>query len=145
MRISRFEPVQGVPVARKLPRDISTEIFTKIVPVRAVNFSIGPFCTEFRCEQLCDDDIFRDRGQLLGLEIGLRDINTEIVTKIVPVRAVNISTGPFCTEFRCEHFCDDFVFWIRVKFLISQEKGRREICGALDHTIFHRIPARIQP
>ena len=32
--------------------------------VRAVNLSTGPFCTEFRCEQLCDDGIFWDRGQL---------------------------------------------------------------------------------
>ena len=23
-----------------------------------MNFSIGAFCTEFRCEQLCDDDTF---------------------------------------------------------------------------------------
>ena len=50
------------------PRDINTEIVTKVVPVRAVNLSTGPFCTEFRCEQLCDEDIFRDRGQLLGPE-----------------------------------------------------------------------------
>ena len=31
--------------------------FTKRVAVRAVELSIGAFCTEFRCEQLCDDDI----------------------------------------------------------------------------------------
>ena len=36
---------------------------TKIVAVGAVNLSIGPFCTEFRCEQLCDDDVFGDRDQ----------------------------------------------------------------------------------
>ena len=87
-----------------------TEIVTKVVPVRAVNLSIGPFCTEFRCEQLCDDDIFQDRGQLLGPEIGLRDINTEIVTKMVPVRAVDLSVGPFCTEFRRERFRDNATF-----------------------------------
>ena len=34
------------------------EMVTKVVPVRAVELSIGPFCTEFRREQLCDDDIF---------------------------------------------------------------------------------------
>ena len=33
-------------------------IFTNRVAVRAVELSIGAFCTEFRCEQLCDDDIF---------------------------------------------------------------------------------------
>ena len=91
-------------------RGIKTEIVKKVVPVRAVNLSTGPFCTEFRCEQLCDDDIFRDRGQLLGPETGLRDVNTEIVTKMVPVRAVDLSIGPFCTEFRCERFCDDATF-----------------------------------
>ena len=91
-------------------RGMKTVIVTKVVPVRAVNLSIGPFCTEFRCEQLCDDDIFRDRAQLLGQEIGLRDINTEIVTKMVPVRAVDLSIGPFCTEFRRERFCDYATF-----------------------------------
>ena len=41
----------------------------------------------------------------------------EIVTKIVAVRAVNLSIGPFCTEFRCEQLCDDDIFWIGVNFL----------------------------
>ena len=45
-------------VAQKLPRDVNTEMVTKIVPVRAVDLSIGPFCTEFRCERFCDDDVF---------------------------------------------------------------------------------------
>ena len=39
------------------------EKFTKRVAVRAVELSTGAFCTEFRCEQLCDDVIFSDRGQ----------------------------------------------------------------------------------
>ena len=30
----------------------------KAVVVRAVDFSTGPFCTEFWCEELCDDGIF---------------------------------------------------------------------------------------
>ena len=34
-----------------MPRDVNMEMFTKIVPVRAVEISIGPFCTEFRCER----------------------------------------------------------------------------------------------
>ena len=38
-----------------------------MAPVRAVNLSIGPFCTEFRRESFCDDDAFWDRGQLLEL------------------------------------------------------------------------------
>ena len=74
-------------------RGIKTEIVTKVVPVRAVDLSIGPFCTEFRCTQLCDEDIFRDQGQLLGPKTRLRDINTETVTKMVPVRAVDLSIG----------------------------------------------------
>ena len=44
------------------PRDIKTEIVTKVVPVRAVNLSTGPFCTEFRRESFRDDDAFLDRG-----------------------------------------------------------------------------------
>ena len=49
------------------------EMDTKVVPVRAVELSIGAFCTEFRCEQLCDDGIFgsgpgdRPSGPNLGL------------------------------------------------------------------------------
>ena len=33
---------------------------TEIVPVRAVNTPIGAFCTEFRCERFCEDDVFSD-------------------------------------------------------------------------------------
>ena len=47
----------------------------------------------------------------MAIENGPRDISTEIVTKIVPVRAVHLSIEPFCTEFQCERFCDDDVFW----------------------------------
>ena len=50
-------------VAWKLPRDTSTEMVTKIVPVRAVNMPIGAFCTEFRCERFCDNDVFGNRGR----------------------------------------------------------------------------------
>ena len=45
-------------MAQKLPRDVNIEMVTKIAPVRAVDLSIGPFCTEFRCERFCDDDVF---------------------------------------------------------------------------------------
>ena len=45
-------------VAQNLPRDVITEMVTKIIPVRAVDLSIGPFCTEFRCERFCDNDVF---------------------------------------------------------------------------------------
>ena len=33
-------------------------LLTKIVAVRAVNFSIRPLCSEFRCERFRDDAIF---------------------------------------------------------------------------------------
>ena len=42
----------------------------------------------------------------VAIENGPRDIETEIVTKIVPMRAVNSLTGPFCTEFWCEQLRD---------------------------------------
>ena len=45
-----------------------------------------------------------------------RDINIEMVTKVAPVRAVNLSIGPFCTEFRRDHFRDDDDFWDRDQF-----------------------------
>ena len=71
-------------VARKWPRDINEEMFTKRVAMRAVELSIGAFCTEFRCEQLCDDDIFLGSGSTFGAQ----DRNTEMVMKIVTVGAV---------------------------------------------------------
>ena len=40
-----------------------------------------------------------------------RDINMGMVTKVVPVRAAELSIGAFCAEFWCERFCDDDVFW----------------------------------
>ena len=39
-----------------------------------------------------------------------RDINTEMVTNIVPRRAVNMPIGAFCTDFRRARFCDDDFF-----------------------------------
>ena len=58
----------------------------------------------------------RRRFLRLGSIFGARDIKTEIVTKIVPVKAVDLSIGPFCTEFWCERFCDDAVFLDRADF-----------------------------
>ena len=46
-------------VAQNRLGDIKTEIVTKIVPLGAVELSIGPFCTEFRCERFCGNDVFR--------------------------------------------------------------------------------------
>ena len=51
-RFTRFAQWQ------KSARDTKTEMITKLVAMGAVNFSIGTFCTEFRCEQLRDNDIF---------------------------------------------------------------------------------------
>ena len=70
------------------PGDINTEIVTKMVPVRAVELSIGAFCTGFRCEQLCDDDIFRDRGQLLAIGAGNRCVFFSHAVAIVFLHAV---------------------------------------------------------
>ena len=64
------------------PRHINTENVTKIVPMKAVTAPIIAFCTEFRCERLCDD------GFLFLVGVG-RERNTGIVKKIVPVKAVN--------------------------------------------------------
>ncbi len=80
---------------------------TKVVAVRAGKLLIGRFCTEFRCEQLCDDKVFWDRARKYGPETK----NAEIVTKVVVVRAGKLSIGRFCTEVRCEQLCDDGIFW----------------------------------
>ena len=93
-------------------RDINKEIVTKIVPMRAVDLSVGPFCTELWCEHFCDDAVFWDLGQLLWAD----DINTEMVTIIAPVRAVDLSIGPFCTEFWCEQLFDEDIFREGVNF-----------------------------
>ena len=42
----------------------------------------------------------------IGVNFWPRDRNTEIVTKVVPVRAVDLSIGAFCAEFLRERFCD---------------------------------------
>ena len=121
-------------------RDINTEVVTKIVPMRAVNFSIGPFCTEFRCER-DDDYLFFGSGSFRP-----RDTKTEMVTKVlVPVRAVNLLIGPFCTEFRCEQLCADIcqdrhqLLGLRHNHRHCHESSPRESCGPLDRTILHRI------
>ena len=54
--------------SKKLPRDINTEMVTKVLPVGAVNLSIGAFSTELSCEFSRYNDTFLDRAQLLGLE-----------------------------------------------------------------------------
>ena len=47
-----------------------------------------------------------------------RNINTETVTKIVPMRAVSLSTGPLWTEFLCDRFRRYNVFSFRVDLLL---------------------------
>ena len=64
---------------------------TKVVSVRAVELSIGAFCT----------------AHLNFLASGHK---IEMVTNVVPVRAVEFSIGAFCTEFLCEQLCDDGIF-----------------------------------
>ena len=41
-----------------MPWNINTEMVAKIVAVRVVTVSIGPFCTGFRCEELGAVGIF---------------------------------------------------------------------------------------
>ena len=41
----------------------------------------------------------------VAIEHDPRDIKTEIVTKVVPIRAVDLSIGAFCAEFWCGRFC----------------------------------------
>ena len=69
------------------------------------------------------------------------------------MRAVELSTGAFCTEFQCEQLCDDDVFcdWVQL-FFIFCDRGQlfhgnccHESSEALDHCILHGISVRIQP
>ena len=73
-----------------------------------------------------------------------RDINTEIVTKIVPVRAVDLSIGPFCTEFRCERFCDDAVFGIGVNFWSTSDKAPTTILAIFLQALFVILTTMVQ-
>ena len=73
------------------PRDINTEMVTKLVPVRAVNFSIRPFCTEFQCEQLRDDDIFEIGVGKLHRS-GIVQGEVRYCTRGVPVQKGNFVT-----------------------------------------------------
>ena len=50
-----------------------------------------------------------------AMENGPGDIKTEIVTKVAPLRAVDLSIGPFCIEFRCNFVTTTF-FGIGVNF-----------------------------
>ena len=77
-----------------------------------------------------------------GLSFFLFADKSKKFTKRVAMRAVELSTGAFCTEFRCEQLCDDDIFQIGVKFEIFHEDIHRESCGALDRCILHRISLR---
>ena len=81
----------------KSSRRIKTEIVTKVVAVRAGNFSIGPFCTEFRCEQLCDDGVFQKSLKIWPVRAGsvrrfapVRAGSVHAVRRFVPVRFVPV-------------------------------------------------------
>ena len=58
---------------------------------------------------------------LFGIEVNfwVRDnvINMEIVTKVDPMRAVELSIGAFCIKFLCEQLCDNVTFWVRGQLL----------------------------
>ena len=57
-------------------------------------------------------------------------INTEMVTKIVAVRAVNMPIGAFCKEFQCECSCDDDFF-----LSLPQPIGRPEVGNRVCHNL----------
>ena len=85
----------------------------------------------------------------VAIENGPRDIKTEIVTKVVPVRAVKLLTGRLCKEFWCEQLGDEDIFWDRGKLLAPRHKHRnghenchRESCGPLNRRILHIISAQ---
>ena len=42
----------------------------KIVAMRAVNFSVGQFCTEFQCESLRNDGFFPKSLKILAVRVG---------------------------------------------------------------------------
>ena len=67
---------------------------------------------------------------------------SEMFTKRVAVRAVELSISAFCAEFRCEQLCDDDIFSIGATFRIFHDKGRRESCGPLELSILRRISVR---
>ena len=113
----------------------------EVDPTRTVpNLSLKVDFAESRSVKSCPNIVARKLAQ---------DINTEIVMKTVHVRAVELSIGPFCTEFRCEQLCDNEVsgigvdFWApRHKHRNGHESGPRESCEPLDRTILHRISVR---
>ena len=69
------------------PGDINTNIVTKVTTVRAVDLSIGPFCTEFQCEHFCDDDVLR------GIDYGGREIDHGVGKLIVGLGKLTIGVG----------------------------------------------------
>ena len=79
---------------QKLSRSIKTKTVTKIVPVRVVDFSIGPFCTEFRCERFRDDAVFRKNENLTGsCRFGSAGLAVRAGSQFVSVRAGSVRAG----------------------------------------------------
>ena len=98
VRFTRFAGSRGLPVHavrftrfgqwwQKLSRSIKTETITKIVPVRAVDLSIGPFCTEFRCERFRDDAVFRKSLKIWPVRVGsVLPVRRFVAVRFMPVR-----------------------------------------------------------
>ena len=110
------------------PRDINTEMVTKVVPVRAVNFSIGAFCTEFRCEQLCDDATFWNWGAEIDHQGREIDIRNSILAR----------ESRFCKKIR--NSADRESYFLSNEFLIPQFHRNR--CADADRydTCVNPIP-----
>ena len=130
VRFARFAGSRGSvhafrPVVTKSSRRIKTEIVTKVVAVRAGNFSIGPFCTEFRCEQLCDDGAFQKSLKIWPVRAGsVRRFAPVPAGSVHAVRPVVAKIVPKGKNRNCH------------------ENSPRASCGPLDRTILHRILVR---
>ena len=80
-----------------------------------------------------------------------RDANTEMLTKMVAARAVNLSIVPFYTEFRCDHFCDDKLFWWKLSIRVGKSTmgAKRSSNSAKKRSIWigfgRTLPGRYRP
>ena len=66
-----------------------------------------------------------------------RDINTETVTKTVPMKAVNKPICAFCIAFRCEHFCDND-FLLSLSQLIGRPEASNRVCHSRSADRLHQ-------
>ena len=117
MGASSFLPRVGGPkVVQKVSKSCPKPVQKLPKACPKVAQSMSKSCTKV-VQKLCPN-VVQQLSEELTKVAGKwpRDINIEMVTKAVPMRAVNLSIGAFCAEIRCEQLCDDDIFWIGVKF-----------------------------